>query len=300
MMGRGGRKNLNELVISRVRVKAPRRMQRGSREWIMLIECVSATGKRLPAFYIYAGTAHYMRARKKGVTPHNIKAAWATCGIHPFNKTRVTTNPQCALLIRAQSESSSPPLREGLRSQQKLPIIIEIENISATIPTTISEAQSLLSKMREIATREALRTYQLEAQLGIAQQELHQALTREKPTEKSRKVLSSARYITEGDLQTARHGQEEPILQPKRKRTQNAGGEPSVKRGRRKQQQVRDEDIIGAADSEVKRQVQALMAEDEDGVEEESEHERPLLRQISKNIVQTAGRQASGSSATAK
>jgi hypothetical protein len=71
--------------------------------------------------------------------------------------------------------------------------------------------------MREIATREALRTYQLEAQLAIAQQELHQALTREKPAEKSRKVLSLARYITEGDLQTARHGQEEPIIQPKRK-----------------------------------------------------------------------------------
>jgi hypothetical protein len=142
------------------------------------------------------------------------------------------------------------PLREGLRSQQKLPIIIEIENISATIPKTISEAQSLLSKMREIATREALRTYQLEAQLVIAQQELHQALTREKPAEKSRKVLSSARYIAGGDLQTARHGQEEPIIQPKRKRNQKAGGEPSVKRGRRKQQ-VRDEDIIGAADSEV-------------------------------------------------
>jgi hypothetical protein len=43
------------------------------------------------------------------------------------------------------------------------------------------------------------------------------------------------------------------------------------------------------------------MAEDEDGVEEESEHERPPpLRQISKNIVQTARGQASGSSATAK
>jgi hypothetical protein len=148
------------------------------------------------------------RAKKKGVTPHNIKAAWATCGIHPFNKTRVTTNLQYALLIRAKSES--PPLREGLRSQQKLPIIIEIENILATIPTTISEAQSLLSKMREIATREAFRTYQLEAQLAIAQEELHQALTREKPAEKCRKVLSLARYSAEGDLQTARHGQDEP------------------------------------------------------------------------------------------
>jgi hypothetical protein len=56
MMGRGGKKN--ELVISRVRMKMPRRMQQGNREWVTLIECVSATGIRLPAFYIYAGVAH--------------------------------------------------------------------------------------------------------------------------------------------------------------------------------------------------------------------------------------------------
>jgi hypothetical protein len=56
MMGRGGKRN--ELVISRVRVKTPRRMQQGNREWVTLIECVSATGIRLPAFYIYAGAAH--------------------------------------------------------------------------------------------------------------------------------------------------------------------------------------------------------------------------------------------------
>jgi len=34
-------------------------MQQGNREWMTLIECVSAVGIRLPAFYIYAGTAHY-------------------------------------------------------------------------------------------------------------------------------------------------------------------------------------------------------------------------------------------------
>ena len=57
MMGCGGKKD--ELVISRVRVKTPRRAQQGNREWVALIECVSATGKQLPAFYIYAGAAHY-------------------------------------------------------------------------------------------------------------------------------------------------------------------------------------------------------------------------------------------------
>ena len=42
------------------------------------------------------------------------------------------------------------------------------------------------------------------------------------------------------------------------------------------------------------------MVEDEDGVEKESEHERPPRHEISKNIVQTARGQAAGSSATAK
>jgi hypothetical protein len=69
--------------------------------------------------------------------------------------------------------------------------------------------------------------------------------------QKSRKVLSSA--ITKADLQTAR-AQEEPTTQPKRKRTQKVGEEPSAKGGQRKYQ-VRDEDVIGAADSEVGRQV---------------------------------------------
>lgn len=34
-------------------------MQQGNREWVSLIEAVSALGKALPAFYIYAGKAHY-------------------------------------------------------------------------------------------------------------------------------------------------------------------------------------------------------------------------------------------------
>ena len=71
MMGRGGEKN--ELVISNIRVKPLRRAQDGNREWVTLIECVSDTGKRLPAFYTYAGAAHHVgwhrgqhRASKNG------------------------------------------------------------------------------------------------------------------------------------------------------------------------------------------------------------------------------------------
>ena len=62
--GRGEKKN--ELVIARVRVKSPRRAQDGNREWVALIECVSATGNRLPEFYIYAGKAHYSGWHKEG------------------------------------------------------------------------------------------------------------------------------------------------------------------------------------------------------------------------------------------
>jgi len=61
---------------------------------------------------------------------------------------------------------------------------------------------------------------------------------------------------------------------PSVRKLEKAGGEPSAKRGWRRHQ-VRDEDVIGATDIEVERQ-------DEDDVEEESEHERSPLDEISK------------------
>jgi hypothetical protein len=63
LMGQGGKQN--ELIIVRVHAKQPkssRRIVEGSREWVTLIESCSAGGKRLPAYYIYAGTAHYDQA----------------------------------------------------------------------------------------------------------------------------------------------------------------------------------------------------------------------------------------------
>ena len=47
IMGRGGKKN--KLVISRVRVKTPRRAQQGNREWVILIECL-CNGKTTSSF----------------------------------------------------------------------------------------------------------------------------------------------------------------------------------------------------------------------------------------------------------
>ena len=67
-------------------------------------------------------------------------------------------------------------------------------------------------------------------------------------------MLSSTRFITETDLQTARRVQEEPATQPKHKETQKAGKEPSAKRGQQKYR-PNGEDVIGVADSEVRGQV---------------------------------------------
>jgi len=126
---------------------------------------------------------------------------------NPFNKIRVATNPQ---LIRTQSES--PSLRKGLRS---LPITVEIENIPSMVPTAIEEGQSLLA----IADKNYIT----------------RVLPAKRLVRKSREVQSSARYITETDLQTARHVQE-PTTQSKRKGSQKAGREPAAKRGQQKYQ----------------------------------------------------------------
>ena len=57
LMGQGNKKN--ELVIARVKSKKAHHIQDSSREWVTLVEAASATGGRLPAFYIYKGAAHY-------------------------------------------------------------------------------------------------------------------------------------------------------------------------------------------------------------------------------------------------
>lgn len=48
IMGQGDKKN--NLVLARTRVKTT---QQSNREWVTLIECINAIGKRLPAFYVY-------------------------------------------------------------------------------------------------------------------------------------------------------------------------------------------------------------------------------------------------------
>jgi len=221
------------------------------------------------------------RARKKGVTAHNIKAAWSKCDIHPFNKTRVTTNPHYTILFQAHPESLPP--RESLRQlphHTEAPLT-EIEKLSITISTTVEEGQAQVKSLGSAAVR-------LQAELAIAQEGLHQTLAREKPATKSRKVLSSARYVTQADLQTARHAQEEPVPLKRKRATKKATGEPPAKRGRpRHHAKDSDSDVIGAADSDVEREVEALMERDR-----EDQEERPPLAETSANMQRVARGQA--------
>ena len=79
------------------------------------------------------------QARKKGVTEHNIRKAWAERGIHPFNQTRILKNPKYPLLFRAHPES--PPPREGLRQHpfRPPPPPTAVQAMAAKVPSTIEE-----------------------------------------------------------------------------------------------------------------------------------------------------------------
>ena len=107
----------------------------------------------------------------------------------------------------------------------------------------------------------------------IAKRELHQALTRERPTQPSRKVLSKARYVTKGELKNSRKAVPEP--EP-RKRKSKAKEAP---RPSKRAQRVRDEDVVEAGDSEAEREVDRLMHLDGERVVQEEE-EDPLQSQF--------------------
>lgn len=99
--------------------------------------------------------------------------------------------------------------------------------------------------------------------MEIAQHVLDQALTCEKPAKTNRRVLSTARFVTQGQLEKARHARLAEDETKKGKRKTAATTMPPRKRQRRGQHSS-NEDIIRANDSEVERQVTAL-ADDEEG-----------------------------------
>jgi hypothetical protein len=151
----------------------------------------------------------------------------------------------------------------------------EIEKHSTTIPTTIEEGQIQAKSLGSAAGG-------LQAEPTIAQEGRHRALSREKSARKSRKVLSLADYVTQADLQITHHAQEEQVPLKRKRATDKATGECLARR-RRPRHHTKDSDVIGVADSNVEREVEALMERDEEGQEEQQE-ERPPLAKTSANV----------------
>ena len=60
------------------------------------------------------------------------------------------------------------------------------------------------------------------ADLAVAKAELHRALTREKPAERSLAILSKSRYIAQADLEGARHAREIPPLTTRKGKSKNS------------------------------------------------------------------------------
>ena len=128
--------------------------------------------------------------------------------------------------------------------------------MAAKVPSTIEEGQQQVKELGSAAQK-------LEVELAIAKRELHQALTREKPTQSSRGVLSMAHYVTKGELKNSRKAVPEP--EPKKRKSKAKEAPQPSKRARR----VRDEDVVEVGDSEAEREVNRLMHLDEEGVVQE-------------------------------
>ena len=116
-----------------------------------------------------------------------------------------------------------------------------------TIPNTLEEARPQIDAPGSASQK-------LEADLAVAKAELHQALTREKPAKRSQAILSKSRYITQVDLEGARHAQETPPTTGKRKSKSSTEEAPS-KRSHPGQRETDQDDVILADDSEVERKV---------------------------------------------
>jgi hypothetical protein len=99
-----------------------------------------------------------------------------------------------------------------------------------------------------------------------------------------------ASYVTQADLATVRHAQEAPVPLKHKQATQEATGEPSAQQGR-PGHHTNDSDVIGAADSDVGREVEALIEWNEEDQEQQQE-ERPPLAKTSANIQRVAEGQA--------
>jgi hypothetical protein len=210
------------------------------------------------------------RARRKGITEKNIKAAWATCRIYPFNKIRVLSNPKVTLLQAPARESHT-----GLRPQSHR-LLTEVDRL-ITEPQTFEEAKIQNKNLIE-------KLHSLKAQLSITKVELYQAMSREKPAQKSRRILSTARYITQQDLEHARASMPEPKIIPKLKCKAKAQDSSTVKH--RRKLAKKNKDIITAFDSNIEWAIANFDNSEE--IESENSESEPIqnnsiLKDISHN-----------------
>ena len=125
--------------------------------------------------------------------------------MYAFNRVRVMSNPEWPLLFRARPES--PPPRDGPGQNP--------QNLRATTPITHEEARSQIDALGSAAQKP-------EADLAVAKAVLHRPLTREKPAERSLVILSKSRYMTQADLQGARHTREIPPLTTRKRKSKNS------------------------------------------------------------------------------
>ena len=120
--------------------------------------------------------------------------------------------------------------------------------LRTTTPNTLEEDRSQIDALGSAAQK-------LEADLAVAKAGMRQALTREKPVKRSRVILSKSCYITQADLEGARHAQKTPPPITKKKKFKNSTKEVPSKRRRPGQRGTDQGDLILADDSEVERQV---------------------------------------------
>ena len=181
------------------------------------------------------------RARRKALTLQNIRSAWGECGIRPFDRVRVISNPKYSLPPRAHPESPPPRERRPLRYRPP-PLRSHIGHLTAAAqvpPSSLDDSHNLIMDLRAA-------TQKMEADLHVAKAELHQALTHEKSAQSSRAMLSKARYIRQGDLANARHARKEPGKKSGRKRKAgNSQREPEAKRTKLGQQATRNSNAGG-------------------------------------------------------
>lgn len=204
---------------------------------------------------IHTGDCLFMaeKARTLAIYTSTIISGFATTGIYPLNRVQILTHPS----IKDDTPKSNCP---GLWST-----LTKAQQLNQKAQQSIASS-NLSPKGKENVTKLGEKCESLESLLGIHDAELKTALTRQKPADTSRKVLSHARVISKEDLITAH----------KTRQTQNQVREQGGRRGKSarwcrnpgSQVSTRDTRVHGQAraesetiycnDSEVEQQIDEL------------------------------------------